>query len=262
VTPSLSTDRPPLPLYLTEGSRAAGEFGLYIAARPILGSLPKGDGHAVLIIPGMLGTDKSTRPLRAVLRRLGYRAHGWGLGRNIGPTTDSVDGMARRLFQLERRYGRSVSVIGWSLGGIFARRLGRERPQAVRQVITIASPFAITRDSQSRAQAAFRHYTHLHAEDFSIPLASEKEPLSVPATSIYSRLDGVVSWRACLDVPTSRSENIAVLSSHLGMGHHPATLYAVADRLAQPLDSWSPFRAPLALRPWFPKAAVPAERND
>jgi pimeloyl-ACP methyl ester carboxylesterase len=188
-----------------------------------------------------------------VLRRLNYRVYGWGLGRNIGPTAECVRGLGMRVDELLERYDRPVSVIGWSLGGIFARKLGRERPAAVRQVITLATPFRIVRESQSRAQHSFRRFSHLHVEDFSIPLVSETGPLPVPATSIYSPLDGVVAWRACLDGSAPHAENVAVLASHLGMGHHPAAIYAVADRLAQPQGCWTQFRPPLALKPWFPR---------
>ncbi len=79
----------------------------------------------------------------------------------------------------------------------------------------------------------------------------------MPATSIYSHYDGIVHWQTCLDTPGERCENIAVMASHLGLGHHPASIWAVADRLAQPEGTWKPFQAPLFLRPAFPKPAQP-----
>ncbi|MGY1730532.1 esterase/lipase family protein [Geodermatophilus sp. SYSU D01045] len=250
-------DGPGLPLYLTEVSRAMADYGLYLAARPLLPRLPTGDGHPVLVLPGLMADDMSTATLRRTLRRLGYRVHGWRLGRNIGPTQECVEGMSRRIEDLSDRYGRSVTLIGQSLGGIFARDLARKTPDAVRQVITLGSPFGLKRDSQTRAHKVFERYSHLHVEKRTLPLESESTPLPVPSTSIYSHQDGIVAWQACLDRLSPHAENIAVYASHLGMGHNPAVIYAVADRLAQREGTWRPFRPPLTLRPAFPRPDVP-----
>nr|WP_204332242.1 alpha/beta hydrolase [Geodermatophilus sabuli] len=245
-------------MYLTEPARGAADFGLYLAARPLVPRLPRGDGHPVLVLPGLLADDTSTHVLRSVLRRLGYRVHGWRLGRNIGPTAACVGGMRDRIDDLSDRYGRPISLVGWSLGGIFARDLARRTPDSVRQVVTLGSPFRLVRHSQSRASRAFARYAHLHVEHRTLPLEPDGCPLPMPTTSIYSRLDGIVHWQTCLDVPGEHCENIAVLASHLGLGHHPAALYALADRLAQPEGRWRPFRPPLVLRPAFPRPDVPA----
>jgi pimeloyl-ACP methyl ester carboxylesterase len=250
-------DGPALPLYLTEPGRAVGDYGLYLAARPLISRLPRGDGHPVLVLPGLLADDISTRTLRAVLRKLGYDAQGWGLGRNIGPTAACVNGTRDLLAHLSDKHQRPVSLIGWSLGGIFARDLARQSPGSVRQVITLGSPFRLARNSQSRATKVFDRFSHLHVERRTLPLESESIPLTVPATSIYSHYDGIVHWETCLNTPGERCENIAVMASHLGLGHHPASIWAVADRLAQREGAWTPFRAPRFLRPAFPKPAEP-----
>jgi pimeloyl-ACP methyl ester carboxylesterase len=251
-------DGPALPLYLSEPGRAVADYGLYLAARPLMGRLPRGDGHSVLVLPGLLADDVSTRALRVVLRKLGYDVHGWGLGRNIGPTAACVKGTGDLLHNLNDSSGRPVTVIGWSLGGIFARDLARRSPDSVRQVITLGSPFRLARQSQSRAAKVFDRFSHLHVEHRTLPLESEDLPLTVPATSIYSHFDGIVHWQTCLNTPGEDCENIAVMASHLGLGHHPASIWAVADRLAQPEGTWKPFKAPLFLRPAFPKPAQPA----
>ncbi|SHF97246.1 esterase/lipase family protein [Geodermatophilus nigrescens] len=250
-------EQPALPLYLTEVGRAFGDYGLYLAARPLLSRLPAGDGHPVLVLPGLMADDMSTVTLRRTLRRLGYRVHGWRLGRNIGPTAECVEGMAQRISDLSDRYGRPISLVGQSLGGIFARDLARKTPDSVRQVITLGSPFALQRDDQTRAHKVFERYSHLHVERRVLPLETESTPLPVPSTSIYSHQDGIVPWQACLDRLSPTAENVAVYASHLGMAHHPAVIYAVADRLAQREGTWRPFRSPLALRPCFPRADVP-----
>jgi pimeloyl-ACP methyl ester carboxylesterase len=252
---------PPSWLYVTDAARAVGEFGLLIAALPLGQLLPVGDGHPVLVLPGLLADDGSTWTLRRILRELGYRVHGWRLGRNLGPTAATVTGLQDRLLDLRSRYHAEVSVIGWSLGGIYARTLARETPAAVRQVITLGSPIRLADASQSRARRAFDRFAHLHVAPRELPLESGLDELPVPATSIYSRCDGIVAWQACLDLPSERAENIAVVGSHLGFGHHPAVIWAVADRLAQPRDQWTPFRPPAALRPLYPPADTPHERS-
>jgi pimeloyl-ACP methyl ester carboxylesterase len=252
---------PPSWLYVTDPARAVAEFGLLIAALPLRQLLPVGDGHPVLVLPGLLADDGSTRTLRRILRNLGYRVHGWRLGRNLGPTAATVTGLQNRLLDLQARYDSAVSVIGWSLGGIYARTLARDTPAAVRQVITLGSPIHLAHESQSRARRAFNRYAHLHVVPRELPLESGVDALPVPATSIYSHCDGIVAWQACLDPPSARAENIAVVGSHLGFGHHPAVIWAVADRLAQPRGQWAPFRPPRALRPLYPRADTPRERS-
>lgn len=250
---------PPWSLSITDPARAAAEFALLVGLLPAQRALPVGDGHPVLVLPGLLADDLSTLALRRILRGLGYRVHGWRLGRNIGPTAQAVAGMGDRLQHLHTRYGSPVSVIGWSLGGIYARAMARRRPSSVRQVITFGTPFRLTHGNQSRATAAFNRFSHLHVERAAAPVDLETEPLPVPATSIYSRYDGVVAWQACLDLCSPQAENIAVIGSHFGYGHNPAVVWAVADRLAQPLGGWAPFRSPAALRPLFPRPDAPPE---
>lgn len=250
---------PSLSLSITDPARAAAEFALLIGLLPARRALPSGDGHPVLVLPGLLADDMSTLALRRILRGLGYRVHGWRLGRNIGPTAQAVAGMGDRLDDLHARYHAPISVIGWSLGGIYARAIARRRSSWVRQVITLGSPFRLTDRNQSRATAAFNRFSHLHVERAAAPVDLETEPLPVPATSIYSRYDGVVAWQACLDLRSPRAENIAVIGSHFGYGHNPAVVWAVADRLAQPRGAWAPFRPPVALRPLFPQPDVPPE---
>ncbi|OSC40088.1 esterase/lipase family protein [Mycobacterium decipiens] len=248
---------PTLGLYLSDIPRAVAEYGQLVALLPLQRALPVGDGHPVLVLPGLLAPDGSTWTLRRLLRRLGYRAHGWKLGWNIGPTAKAVAGMADRLEELHTRYNAPVSLVGWSLGGIFARTMARRHPSAVRQVITLGSPYRIGHESQSRATASFKLLAPLHVERHGFPLEIETEPMPVPATSIYSRYDGMVAWQTCIDAPSERAENIAVLSSHIGYGHHPATIWAIADRLAQPLGAWAPFQPPAVLRPLFPRPDAP-----
>ena len=209
-----------------------------------LATAPRADAHPVLVLPGIGTSDIATVPLRRYLTYLGYRAYGWHLGRNIGPTAAAVEGMRIRLAQIHERHDEQVTIVGWSLGGIYARQLARRSPELVRQVITLGSPIKLRGHRQSNARRLFRYYAPRHAERLQLPLEQGLGALPVPTSSFYSRLDGVVAWQACLDTPGHYAENIEVYASHFGFCHHPAVLWAIADRLALPAEQWEPFRPP------------------
>jgi len=253
VAPNERVVRGPLALYLSDFPRAVGGFGFYLATRSLLRArAPKGDGHPVLILPGLLAGDASTLVLRRYLRQLGYEAHGWGLGRNIGPTPQVVHGIEAKFEALVERHARTVSVIGWSLGGIYARVLARLRPEGVRQVVTLGSPYRLDEPSRSRAYRAYTRYSRLHVQDVVVPTSiAAADPLPVPTTSVYSRLDGIVPWESCMEEPGETRESIEVLSSHFGFGHNPAVLWLIADRLALPEGAWKPFEPPAFARALF-----------
>jgi alpha-beta hydrolase superfamily lysophospholipase len=233
---------PPRRLAWLEG-RAILELGAAVAAWPRLATAPRGDGHAVIVLPGLLATDGSTRPLRRFLRGRGYEVHGWGEGRNRGLRDGVQDRLMELLQRLRRRSGRPVSLVGWSLGGLFARELAHAEPSAVRGVVTLGTPLC----GHARATRAWRVYewaSGSKVDDPNLPRPTPGRP-AVPCTSIWSRSDGIVSWR-CSREPVrvagaERAENIVVEGSHCGLGFNPAVLYAVADRLAQPEGRWAPF---------------------
>lgn len=232
------TAPPPRPLMLLE-LRAFAELGAFFALAPLLRLAARGDGHPVLVLPGLAASDLSTQALRAFLRDRGYRTYGWKLGPNRGPRPGVEAAMQQRLADIHQRDGRKVSLIGWSLGGVFARELSRRVPEQVRGVITLGSPFA----GGPRASNAWRLYEALsgrRAEDWP-ERERMKTPPPVPATAIYSRSDGIVAWQTCLERPSATTENIEIEGSHCGLGHNPAALFAIADRLAQPEGQWRAF---------------------
>jgi pimeloyl-ACP methyl ester carboxylesterase len=212
----------------------------------------------VLVLPGLMASDVSTGTLRRWLRSLGYPVVGWELGRNRGPTQEVVDELPRLVQRLADQHGMPVSIVGQSLGGIFARRLAQRSPREVRQVVTLGSPFGMAGRGPDDSPAA-RVYRSLSPQHSGSRISASRvrlsRPLSVPSTSVYSKWDGVVDWRACLQEPGPRSENVAVHASHLGMGLDPAVLWIVADRLAQTKEGWQPFRRPtrLGLGALFPE---------
>src|ERR1700736_2521643 len=225
--------RPPgLGLLLAE-ARGIFEFNSSLLLSPLLLRAPKGDGHPVLTLPGFLASDLSMAPMRRYLKELGYDAYAWNMGRNIGGISRMRAALRDRLGEIHGSTGRKVSIVGWSLGGVYARDLALQAPDMVRYVVTLGSPFA----NDVRATNATRLYEALSGEtvgdnpEFTRAIAGD---LPVPATSIYSRADGVVNWHTCLLRPSDTAENIEVyLASHVGLGVNPAALWAVADRLAQ-----------------------------
>jgi hypothetical protein len=236
-----SVKRPSLALFMSEPGRALADYGAMLATSPVFLFAPRGDGHPVLVMPGLLAEDGSTATLRFYLRSIGYEVSGWRLGRN-------------RLDEVYAAAGRRVSLVGWSLGGIFARELARSRPKAVRQVITLGSPFSLDDIRHSRADGVYERLSGRHVSANSLPLRRDlRRPIPVPTTAVYSRLDGVVPWEACINAPGPRCENVAVYGSHLGLGHNPAVLWVVADRLAQAEGGWQPFRPPAIARHLFPE---------
>jgi len=147
-------------------------------------------------------------------------------------------------------------VIGQSLGGIYARTLARERPDLVRQVISLGSPYRMVEGDRSAAQHAWDRVRHLHDGELAYAglLEQDRPPLRVPATSVYSRTDGVAPWHTCIDAQRDQCENIEVHGSHVGMCVNPAVVVAVLERLGQPEGRWRPFVPPAGLGSWYPRA--------
>src|ERR1700741_5153322 len=184
---ALDPSRPPSQLLLALEVRGVWEFQAFLAAYPLLRRGPRGDGHPVLVLPGLAASDLSTRPLRRFLKDQGWAAHGWKLGPNHGPRPGAEERMQARLDELHGRYGRKVSLVGWSLGGIFAREMARRAPDHVRTVITLGSPFS----GAPKASNAWRLYERASGRKVDDWPERElmKTPPPVPSTAIYSRTD-------------------------------------------------------------------------
>jgi pimeloyl-ACP methyl ester carboxylesterase len=229
----------PSRLLLALEGRAVFEWASFALAWPWLKRAPKGDGHPVLVLPGLVAGDGSTWPLRKYLEELGYTAYPWKLGVNFGPRGETVPKLLARVRQIQRKHDRKVSLIGWSLGGAMARALGAQLPELVRNVVTLGSPVQAHAHA-TNAWKVFEAVSGWRSDDPELREMARLSP-SMPNTSIFSKADGIVSWHVSIAPEAPLSENIEIAASHLGMGVNPLVLYAIADRLAQPEGAWKPF---------------------
>lgn len=223
-------DRPPLWALLGEGF--SGLEGLRLAGQwRQLTALAGGSG-TVLLCPGWQTPEISMLPLERFLRQLGYDARPWGIGRNDGHVAELIPRLADRAAEEAARADGPVVLLGWSLGGYIAREAARELPEVVRRVITLGSP-VVGGPKYTHVAPFYR----LQGEDLD---AIEEEverraakPLAVPVHALYSRLDGIVSWEACVDHREALTENVEVRTTHFGFGVSPDVYRIVADRLAR-----------------------------
>ena len=250
MTPTHTGPRAPGLWKVALEGRAPWEYAALLASTPWLRQLPRGDGHPVIVFPGLGVSDFSTVPLRQFLRGQGYDPHPWRQGFNLGPRHGVLEGCLEQLKALHYQHRQKVSLVGWSLGGIYARELAKELPDLVRCVITLGSPFA----GHPRATNAWRLFELVsgHSAHDAALIEQIRQTPPVPTSSIYSRTDGVVAWQCSLNPDAPLAENIEVPASHIGMGMIPLALFAMADRLAQDPDDWHPFDLQGARR-WFYK---------
>jgi len=254
---------PSAALLATEVPRAGLDFAALLGTWPFLAMARRGDGHPVLVLPGLLAGDPATGLLRNALGALGHNVTGWSLGTNRGPTAKVVEELRTRLERLHDESGRRVSLVGWSLGGLYAQELARASPGSVERLITLGSP-VLRRNvwTQSVSRIADRA-TYLKGAAIQLPRPwAEPGSLRVPATSVYTRADGIVNSSTCRYDLRGRRENVEVRGSHLGLAHNPAVIWLLADRLGQEDGRWKPFRPPLPLLGFFPsRRPLPRRRK-
>ncbi|MFT5165846.1 MAG: pimeloyl-ACP methyl ester carboxylesterase [Saprospiraceae bacterium] len=234
--------RPSLFWLLTEGGRAITELGLSIPYRKFFASKSQGDGHPVLALPGFMATDSSTAPLRKYLENLGYPAYSWDLGRNTAKV-EFLEILLAKIEEIYKEHGEQVSLIGWSLGGVFARQLAKAKPEMIRQVITLGSPFQGVHQPNNVAWVYNLVSGGKRIKDMD-PVLFQNIPLPapVPTTAIYTKEDGIVPWELCIEIEDEIHQNIQVRGSHLGLGVNHSVLDIIADRLLYSREDWAHFR--------------------
>ena len=217
---------------------------------PMLLQAPRGDGHPVLLLPGFMGSEGSLIALELFLRNRGYQVQTWGLGRNVGFRPGHASALEQKLRYMHHETGRKVSLVGWSLGGVFALYGAHQAPECVRNVVTLGSPISL--DSAGSAvppllRALYRLVAHpmgsaAHSMQPRVKTMRDSRALPVPVSCLYSLSDGVVPpQEATIEGDPALRENIRVAGSHVGLGFNALVLQIVADRLAQPEGQWQPY---------------------
>ena len=214
-------------------ARGLMELPRLLLRLPRLACQSRGAGAPVLILPGYGTGDGSTTILKGYLRLLGYRARGWGLGRNKGQLVDLLPRVLKRVASFSRRSEQKVALIGWSFGGYLARELARERPELIRQVITLGTPVVGGPKYTSVAAIYRSRGMDLDAIAAEVERRNLSSSLQVPVTAIYSRADAIVAWQACIDRQTPDVEHVEVSTTHLGLGFSPEVFQIIAQRLAK-----------------------------
>jgi pimeloyl-ACP methyl ester carboxylesterase len=255
MNPIATAHQPPRTVYaLLEFGRALQELISLAPASNWLSGLPQGDGHPVMTLPGFGGADGSTALLRRYIARWGYGAHPWQLGRNMDPGSardmsavfefmdDVVKTVGKQLHRIRKQSGQRVSLVGWSLGGLYSRQLAAAYPDLVRQVITLGTPFGDPRSTIIwPIMQRMREARDPSEADLKAWVDRAQVPIEVPLSVIWSRTDGFVHPSIAVQPDGPRTESIHVCSSHAGFGVNPLAFYVVADRLAQPDGAWRPF---------------------
>lgn len=221
---------PPPPTGLLREALGAFELPRLLLRLPELARLPRGRGETLLVLPGYGAGDASTAVLRSTLRWLGYRASGWGLGRNTGAVPELMPRVLRRVEAAAA--GGPVGLVGWSLGGYLAREAARDRPDLVRRVVTLGSPVVGGPKYTAVAEMYRRRGVDLDAVEAEVEARSARA-LTTPVTAIYSRSDGVVAWRACIDHHSPNVDHVEVATTHLGLGFSADVVAAIAHGLAR-----------------------------
>lgn len=239
MTNTTTIKRPSLGSYISEHFRLWRDLGKSYVFYTYYRDQYVGDGHPVLVIPGFMGSDASTSRLRQFIAKIGYQPYAWGLGRNYAHLTD-LEILSKKIEELYEKHGEAVSLIGWSLGGVYARELAKVKKDKVRQVITLGSPFGGINEPNNASWM----YRIIHKGETVNDLdqnwiADLPNPAPVPTTALYSKEDGIVPWEVCLEkVEDATHQNVEVRASHLGMAFDPAVWHIIADRLQYSKDNW------------------------
>jgi len=241
-----------------EFSRVFWEMGSSAMLAPLLKKLPRGDGHSVMTLPGFMGADGSTAKLRKFLDNTGYKAIPWNLGRNRSETRSSgLDKFMEHRIETERQIaekiekeflatGRKLTLIGWSLGGLYAVGLAHRHPQWIRQVITLGAPYG-----DPRGTAIYAVLARMNDKPASIDEDGMQRwinhtysggELRVPVLALYSKSDGIVGEGIARCEGDARYvTNMAVMASHVGFPFNPLVFSVIANHMVPANQRWAIF---------------------
>jgi len=228
-------------MHITEAYRAMLDYKKSVDFLKSFKSYEKGDGHPVLVIPGFMGSNTSTRRLRKFIKKLGYLPYDWGLGRNYADLED-LETLINRIDKIYDKHQVKITLIGWSLGGVYARELSKQRPNFIRQVITLGSPFAgITEPNNASWLYEMMKGKSVRSLDPKW-LEGLPQPAPIPTTAVYSKEDGVVAWEVCMECREDElHQNVEIKGSHTGLVNNASSWFLIADRLKYREDNWKHF---------------------
>jgi pimeloyl-ACP methyl ester carboxylesterase len=259
--------KPPRLIYSLLEGRALLEMAMLPALLPLLSTAPRGDGHPVLLVPGFTAGDATLVGLRLFLKSRGYHVETWGLGQNTGFKLKFSQALEQKVRYMHHRYRRKVSVVGWSLGGVYGFYTAHNAPECIRTVVSLGSPMRFSTEhfkTPLLVRAIYRYFAHPMGPVAHLAHVRGKvlkAPPPVPSTCIYSMTDGVVPPTAArIDTDDAQHENIWVPGSHVGLGFNAAVMCILADRLAQPEGAWEPFRIDGRLGSLYERVAGLVER--
>ena len=222
---------PPDPSRVISEARGLIELPRLLLRFPALALQARGHGQPVLILPGYGAGDGSTVLLKSYLFMLGYRARGWGLGRNNGETSELLPRILKRVSSLARRNRQKVHLIGWSFGGYLARELARERADLIGKVVTLGTP--VVGGPKYTVVANRMRQRGIDVDAIAADVERRNQiALNTQVIAIYSRRDAMVAWQACIDRNTPNVEHIEVRTTHFGFGFSPEVYKIIAQRLA------------------------------
>lgn len=190
------------------------------------------DGPPAYVIPGFIASDKTCNGLRQALAEAGWRTYPWDLGLNRGAHPEVLRHLRQRLEAIHD--GRPVLLVGWSLGGVFARELSRQVPQMVRAVVTLGSPFS----GDPHMNNVWRLYEWVaghRVDEPPVPHHADKPP--VPTLAIWSRRDGIVAPRAARGLEGERDSEMEIGCSHMAFGVSRKAGQRIAREIARFLES-------------------------
>lgn len=227
---------------LSEPGLAILEKSFSVPYKKIFAKTAKGDGHPVMVLPGFMSSEVSTNSLREYIANQGYDVYDWGMGRNLGKL-EFLDPLMARVEEIYYKTGQPISLIGWSLGGVYARQIAKERPKMIRQLITMGSPFSglAEPNNVSWIYSALNGGKQVKNVNSSF-LENLPMPAPVPTTAIYSKNDGIVAWKNCMEqVEDATHQNVEVRGSHIGMASNFSVLKIITDRLKYDKKNWVKF---------------------
>ena len=248
-------------LSMSEAPRAGNEILFSQLLKRGLASRVDGEGQGVIVIPGFLGTDGLNKPLVKFLNSRGFKAFGWMDGRNTGPKGKTIDKLTREVEFRFKSTGQKVSLVGHSLGGIYAREIAKKIPEQVQRIVTLGSPFSRPDNDPTMVNKVFRT---INSKQRKAQTVRQLEvPPEVPTSSVFSRADGVIQWRTAIQSNGhDKTENIEVYGSHCGLSNNASVWFLLLDRLQRDPMAWQKFDNSGWRKHVFPLVQLGSEQND